>query len=192
MVKKSECRERAKLLLAHYIEGATGELCDRKEVGSIVDLIADAVHEELDERLDRLEKAVGGLTAANWQAQPCTPIKPLGDKLPKELAEFTKLLNGPEANEFARAIQKRAIRGWQVWGANLDGTYQGIVAAKTKKDAAAALGMTRYAFDQQGTVTANAFQVELAMREPGVAWRTKYSDHQNKEWERMEAQSDRR
>lgn len=44
---KSPKREHAKRMLIHYIELASGDLSDPSEIGDIVDLIADAVLEEL-------------------------------------------------------------------------------------------------------------------------------------------------
>lgn len=58
----------------------------------------------------------------------------------------------------------------KVFGVNLDGTNQGIVATTSQKKAAALFGVSLYHFQQYGGVAGNASDVELAMREPGVAW----------------------
>ena len=50
-------RDEAKTLLIHYLELATETALDRQEVGTIVDLIADAAIEELRHSM-RVEAAV--------------------------------------------------------------------------------------------------------------------------------------
>lgn len=49
-MQKSQLRDQAKSLLIHYIEKAIGNI-DPEEVGSIVDIIVDAVHEEIDSKV---------------------------------------------------------------------------------------------------------------------------------------------
>lgn len=62
----------------------------------------------------------------------------------------------------------------KVYGANLDGRYRGIVAATSQTKAAEALGISPYDFRSHGCETANREEVELAMREPGKAWKQGY------------------
>lgn len=77
-------------------------------------------------------------------------------------------------------------RPLNVYGCNLDGRYRGIVAARTKSEAARRLGVSYSQFGKFGCATANAEEIELAMREPGAAWKLPYSIRHGDQWQPIE------
>jgi len=58
----------------------------------------------------------------------------------------------------------------RVWGGCFDGTTRQIVAAKTKKAAAEALGVSLYHFNNYGGETGNDLEVSVAMQCPGTPY----------------------
>lgn len=76
-------------------------------------------------------------------------------------------------------------RELKVWSVNLDGKHTGVVAATSRAAAARALGTTDANMRDYGSVTSNKLHVERAMREPGVAWRTRgWMEESGWPWER--------
>lgn len=58
----------------------------------------------------------------------------------------------------------------KVWGGCFDGTTRHIVAAKTKKAAAEALGVTLYSLNGWAAETGNDLELATALAEPGVVF----------------------
>lgn len=56
-----------------------------------------------------------------------------------------------------------------VWGCSI-GIYRKIVATRTKKEAAEALGMSMYMFNQYASDTGNQTEIELATSKPGTVF----------------------
>lgn len=85
-------------------------------------------------------------------------------------------------------------RELQVWGTDhlfvkVDGhTSQrhAIVAARTKKDAAAALGMTVRSLNTWASTSGNARDLEVAMAEPGVVFHCSVDDYDGRDYRRLE------
>ena len=64
-----------------------------------------------------------------------------------------------------------------MYGVNLDGAYRGIVAATSMTAAAKILGLPAHTARQYGGETGNAKEIEIAMREPGIAYKQHMSWH---------------
>lgn len=58
----------------------------------------------------------------------------------------------------------------KVWGGIFDGTTRQIVATKTKKAAAEALGLSYYHFNEYACDTGNDVELRVALAEPGVVF----------------------
>lgn len=58
----------------------------------------------------------------------------------------------------------------KVYGGCFDGTTRHIVAAKTKKAAAVALGVSMYEFNGYASATGNDLELATAIAEPGVVF----------------------
>lgn len=76
-------------------------------------------------------------------------------------------------------------RKLKVFCANLDGRHEGVVAATSQKEAARLLGMSLGSFRTWGHETGNTEQIDVAMREPGVAWKRSFANY-HAEWIRIE------
>lgn len=72
----------------------------------------------------------------------------------------------------------------KVFGGNYDGRYRRIVAAKTKKEAAALVGVGPYQFREHFCATGNDKELATALAEPGVVFQQAYSLH-NAPFERV-------
>lgn len=70
-------------------------------------------------------------------------------------------------------MRKRKLK---VYGVNLDGRHRGIVAAHNQREAAEALGCSLSNVRIHGCETGNAQEIEVAMSDPGVGFKCKYSD----------------
>ncbi|WP_293000039.1 hypothetical protein [Nevskia sp.] len=81
-----------------------------------------------------------------------------------------------------------ANRPLKVYGCNLDGRHRGIVAATSQVVAAKLLGLTLSHLRTYGCETGNKEEVELAMREPGIAWQC--VDRVSSQWSRIEKAHD--
>ena len=78
-----------------------------------------------------------------------------------------------------------ADRPLKVYGCNLDGRHRGIVAATSQATAAKLLGIPLSHLRTYGCETGNKAEIELAMRESGIAW--KCNDHRSDaQWSRIE------
>lgn len=73
----------------------------------------------------------------------------------------------------------------KVYSVNLDGTYQGVVAAKNKTQAAKLLGVSAHHMNNYGGQTRSKKDIEVAMKEPGVAWKSRNYLSANAEWVKL-------
>lgn len=71
-----------------------------------------------------------------------------------------------------------------VWGCSI-GIYRKIVATRTKKEAAEALSMSLYLFNQYASDTGNQTEIDLATSEPGQVFYKSNSVYLD-EWKRKQ------